>query len=125
MIILTKDEVLHLHEKLINSTGGLAGVRDIDALESSIINCMQTFDDKDLYPTVIEKSARTAFSICKNHPFIDGNKRTAILAMLVLLEINGFNLNYSQEELAALGFGIADSTVSYEGIVEWIKQHKI
>lgn len=123
MIILTKEEVLRLHEKLLEKTGGLPGVRDMGMLESAVLNCMQTFNETDLYPTVLEKSARTAFSICKNHPFNDGNKRTAILTMLVILKLNSINLTYSQKELIDLGLGIADGSVNYENIVEWIKQH--
>lgn len=123
MIILTKEEVLRLHEKLLEKTGGLPGVRDMGMLESAVLNCMQTFNETELYPTVLEKSARTAFSICKNHPFNDGNKRTAILTMLVILKLNSINLTYSQKELIDLGLGIADGSVNYENIVEWIKQH--
>ncbi len=123
MIILTKEEVLRLHEKLLEKTGGLPGVRDMGMLVSAVLNCMQTFNETELYPTVLEKSARTAFSICKNHPFNDGNKRTAILTMLVILKLNSINLTYSQKELIDLGLGIADGSVNYENIVEWIKQH--
>lgn len=123
MIILTKEEVLRLHEILLDKTGGLPGVRDIGMLELAVLNCMQTFDGKELYATVIEKSARTAFSLCKNHPFNDGNKRTAILTMLVMLRLNDINLKYSQEELINLGLGIADGSIGYENIVEWIQQH--
>lgn len=92
-------------------------------LELAVLNCMQTFDGKELYATVIEKSARTAFSLCENHPFNDGNKRTAILTMLVMLRLNNINLEYSQEELINLGLGIADGSIGYENIVEWIQQH--
>lgn len=123
MIILTKEEVLRLHEKLLEKTGGLPGVRDMGMLESAVLNCMQTFNETELYPTVLEKSARTAFSICKNHPFNDGNKRTAILTMLVILKLNSINLTYSQKELIDLGLGIADGSVNYENIIDWIKQH--
>lgn len=123
MIILTKEEVLRLHEILLDKTGGLPCVRDIGMLELAVLNCMQTFDGKELYATVIEKSARTAFSLCKNHPFNDGNKRTAILTMLVMLRLNDINLEYSQEELINLGLGIADGSIGYENIVEWMQQH--
>ncbi len=99
MIILTKDEILCLHEKLLNKTGGLAGIRDINMLESAVLNSLQTFDGNELYPTIIEKAAHMAFAICKNHPFVDGNKRTALLTMLVMLRINKILLKYSQTEL--------------------------
>ena len=124
MIILTKNEILQLHEKLLKRTGGLSGVRDMGMLESATLNCMQTFDEIELYPTIAEKAARTAFSICKNHPFNDGNKRTAILTMLVMLQLNNINLKYSQKELIALGLGIADGTIDYSQIVQWINDRR-
>ena len=125
MIVLTKDEVLRLHEKIINKTGGLHGLRDTGMLESAIMNCMQTFDDEELYPTVIEKAAITAFSLCKDHPFIDGNKRIAVLVMLTELRINRVKLSFTQRELIDLGIGIADGSVSYEDIVTWIKDKRL
>ena len=88
MIILTKEEILLLHAKLIRKTGGLSSVRDMNLLESAIGNYMQTFDGTELYPTIIEKAAIIVLSLCKNHPFIDGNKRIAVLTMLVMLKLN-------------------------------------
>ena len=92
-------------------------------LESAVLNCFQTFGEKELYPGAIEKAARMAFGICRNHPFVDGNKRTAILAMLAILRVNQVFLEYSQEELIQLGLSIADGRMSYENIVRWIKEH--
>jgi death-on-curing protein len=123
MIILTVAEVAALHEKLIAATGGLSGIRDTELLESAVMNCYQSFGDDDLYPTVIEKAARMAFGICKNHPFADGNKRTAVAAMLVILRVNDVSLSYTQPELAALGLGIADGGIDYEGVAAWIHAH--
>ena len=122
-MILTVDETLEMHRKLIARTGGLDGVRDIAMLEMSVLSSAQTFEDEELYPSIIEKAARVAFSICKNHPFVDGNKRTAMLAMLTVLRINQVKLNYTQAELISLGLGIADGTIDYQDIVFWIKVH--
>jgi len=123
-MILTVNEALGMHRKLIAKTGGLDGVRDIGILEMSVLSCTQTFNDEELYPSVIEKAARVAFSICKNHPFVDGNKRTAILCMLTALRINQIELiKYTQTELVSLGLGIADGSIDYQDIVLWIKEH--
>ena len=124
MIILTPDEVIELHEKLIIATGGSPGIRDIGLLESAVLGCYQAFDGEDLYPTVIEKAARIAYAVCKNHPFLDGNKRTAVASMLVILRINDIFLLYSQQELIMLGLGIADGSIAYEDIVVWINAHR-
>jgi len=123
MIILTSDEVIILHEKLITATGGSSGIRDVGLLESAVLGCYQTFDGQDLYPTVVEKAAQVAYAICKNHPFIDGNKRTAVTAMLVILRMNDISLLYAQQELVTLGIGIAVGSIDYEGIIIWINAH--
>jgi death-on-curing protein len=123
MIILTVSEVAALHEKLIEATGGSFGVRDAGLLESAVLNCYQTFGDDELYPGIEEKAARTAFGICKNHPFIDGNKRAAVTTMLVLLRVNNIELSYTQRELIALGLGIAGGEIAYENILDWIHTH--
>jgi len=88
MIILTVDEIIHIHKKLITRTGGADGLRDRRLLESAVLNCYQTFGGEDLYPSVIDKAARLAFGICADHPFIDGNKRAAVTSMLVILRLN-------------------------------------
>ena len=123
MMILTPDEVIKLHAKLIALTGGISGVRDVGLLESAVLGCFQTFGGEELYPTATEKAARMAYAVCKNHPFIDGNKRTAVVAMLVILLVNDIFLLYTQKELIALGLGIADGSVDYEDIVVWINAH--
>ena len=78
-MLITVAETIELHDKIILVTGGSPGLRDFGLLESAVMGCYQSFDGIDLYPTIIEKSARMAHSICKNHPFVDGNKRTAVM----------------------------------------------
>jgi len=123
MIILTVTEVAELHEKLIDVTGGSHGVRDMGLLESAVLGCYQTFGDVELYPTIMEKAARMAYAVCKNHPFIDGNKRAAVTSMLVMLRLNGIVPSYTQEELIALGLGVADGSIEYEQIIAWLERH--
>ena len=125
MILLTVSEIIILHEKLMDATGGSYGLRDPGLLESAVLGCYQIFDDVELYPTLIEKAARMAFAVCKNHPFIDGNKRVAVTAMLVLLRMNSVSLLYTQAELVSLGLGIADGSADYNNIVTWINDHII
>ena len=123
MIVLNVPELVRLHEKIIAATGGSLGIRDMGLLESAVLGCYQTFDDTDLYPSIIEKVARMAYSVSRNHPFIDGNKRIAVTSMLVMLRLNGINLSFAQNELVALGLGIADGSIGYDEIVKWIKKH--
>ncbi|MDR0434127.1 MAG: type II toxin-antitoxin system death-on-curing family toxin [Gracilibacteraceae bacterium] len=123
MIILTVDEIITLHSKLIAATGGSDGLRDKGLLESAVLNCYQTFGGEELYPGVIEKAARLAFSICANHPFVDGNKRAAVTSLLTILRLNDIAISHTQKELVALGLGIADRSLDYETVLEWVRLH--
>ena len=75
MRFLTLNEVLELHRRLIHLFGGSSGIRDSDALKSALAQPRMTFGGEELYPTIIEKAVALGFSIIKNHPFVDGNKR--------------------------------------------------
>jgi death-on-curing protein len=123
MILLTADEIITLHAKLTAATGGSGGLRDRGLLESAVFGCYQSFGGKELYPGVIEKAARLAFGICANHPFIDGNKRAAMTALLTVLRLNDIDISYTQKELAALGLGVASGSFGYEALVEWVRSH--
>lgn len=125
MINLTVDEIIRIHEKLINATGGLSGIRDKSMLESAVYSTLQSFDGNDIYPTPCERAARLAFSITMNHPFLDGNKRIGIMIMLMTLKLNGISIQYTQQELITLGLSIADGALKYLDILEWIKDHII
>lgn len=124
MIILTLNEIVSIHSKLINKTGGLDGVRDIGLLESAVASVNNSFDNVKQYPTIEEKAARFAFSIVSNHAFIDGNKRIGVFVMLMTLKLNKIEIVFSQVELITLGLSIADGTFKYDEILYWIKEHK-
>lgn len=125
MIKFDNDKVLLLQQLVIESTGGTAGVRDFELLDMAINSVYQTFDKKELYPTKEEKGARLGFSLVSNHAFIDGNKRIGILVMLSFLEINGIQLRYTDEELVEIGLSLANGTMSFENLLDWILKHKI
>ena len=108
---------------MCSATGGLTGIRDLAALESAIYHAYASFEGKDLYATIEEKAARQAYGIIRNHPFIDGNKRTGLFVMLVFLELNGIKLDFKQSELVYIGIGIANGSISPEQITEWILKH--
>lgn len=123
MILLTTDEVLLLHEKLTAATGGSPELRDMGLLESAVQSVDAGFGDVERYPTIEEKAARLAYALVSNHAFVDGNKRVGVLAMLVTLRLNGIELRYSQQELIALGLGLAKGKLLTEDVVEWIARH--
>ena len=124
MITLTIDQVLALHDMMLQATGGATGLRDRGALESAIYHAFASFDGNDLYPTTEEKAARQAYAMIRNHPFVDGNKRVGLLVMLVFLELNAIVLRFSQEELIDLGFAVAAGNRDDKAVLEWIQQHK-
>jgi len=125
MIVLTTNEVISIHDKLVKTTGGSPGLRDIGLLDSAVMSCLQTFGGDDIYPTVVEKAARMAYSICKNHPFIDGNKRVAVTALLVTLRMNDITIMFTQDELITLGLSLADGSITYDDIVSWVNNHVV
>lgn len=125
MIKFEKDKVLLLHQLLIQETGGSDGVRDIGLLDSAIESAYATFDGNDLYPSKEEKAAKIGFSLISNHAFVDGNKRIGMYVMLTFLEVNGINLNLSDQDIIDMGMGLAKSEVNYDNLLNWIIDHKI
>ena len=123
MILLTVEEVIMLHQKLLAATGGLPGLRDRGLLESAVLSVDAGFEDVEQYPTVEEKAARLAFALISNHPFADGNKRVGVLAMLMTLKLNDVTLRYTQQELIDLGLAAASGKAGYEEILGWILHH--
>ena len=124
MIKFDKDKVLLLQQLIIESTGGTAGVRDFKLLDSALNSCYQTFGGEELYPTKEEKGARLGFNLVSNRAFVDGNKRIGLLVMLSFLEINGIKLSYTDEELITIGLALADGSMKYEELLEWVNNHK-
>ena len=121
---ITVEQILRLHKKMADVTGGAEGIRNIDLLESALNNAYATFDGDELYPDVEDKAASTCFSIISNHPFIDGNKRMGIYVMLILLELNEIKIVFNQNELVSLGLGIAEGRLKQPDIRNWIQEHR-
>ena len=124
MIILSKEQVLKLHERLIEATGGSAGIRDEGMLDSALSNPFQSFGGEELYPSVQAKAAQLCFGLVKNHSMIDGNKRLGTHVMLVFLALNGYELSYSQQELSDTILALASGEIGAEDILEWIIKHQ-
>ena len=110
MIWITAEDVIALHGRVIQISGGMDGLRDRDGLEAAIFAPMQTFNGQELYPSDIEKIARLGFGLASNHAFIDGNKRIGALTMQLLLKWNGYNLTICQGVLADMFISIANGT---------------
>ncbi len=123
MIRLTEHQVLSVHEMMIKATGGLGGTHDMGLLQSALNAPFQTFGGKEVYPSLLSKAAAMCRSVISNHPFIDGNKRTGIHVMLIFLELNGVQPDYTQEELIDLGLGVAAGDLDVNDILNWLSEH--
>lgn len=123
MRYLTLGEVLFLHDRLIATSGGAAGVRDLRALEAAIAQPKATFGGQDLYPTVIEKAACLCFSLVQGHPFIDGNKRIGHASMEVFLTLNGHTLTADVDEQERVMIALASGKFSRAELAEWLEVH--
>ena len=117
------DEIISLHSILISQSGGLDGIRDAKLLDLSVNSPYHTFGGQHLYPTIQAMAAHLAFSLVKNHPFLDGNKRIGVFAMMIFLEINGLPLICTDNELETLGWGLADGSINESELIGWIISH--
>lgn len=124
MIKFTKRQVIMLHEQLVQETGGESGLRDEALLESALLSPFQSFDDRDLFPSIQAKAARLGYGIIKNHPFVDGNKRIGVHLMLLFLYFNNVELSYTQEELSNIILMVASDEKNYEDLLDWIIEHQ-
>ena len=123
MIWISAEDVILIHSRVIEGSGGLDGLRDRDGLEAAISAPMQTFDGKELYPTDLEKIARLGFGLASNHAFVDGNKRIGAMMTQLLLKWNGYDLTLRSGELADMFIAIADGTAKEKDLLDWIHRH--
>jgi death-on-curing protein len=120
---LSLAEVLELHRMVIEQAGGSLGLRDLGALESAVAQPRMTFGGNDLYPSLIDKAAALCFSLVKDHPFVDGNKRVGHAAMETLLVLNGFEIDAPTDEQEQLVLASAAGQLSREDLVQWLESH--
>ncbi|MBD3277570.1 MAG: type II toxin-antitoxin system death-on-curing family toxin [Candidatus Aegiribacteria sp.] len=123
MRYLSISEVLELHDRLISSSGGLKGIRDLGALESAVSQPFITFEQKDLYPDLISKAAAICFSLVMNHPFLDGNKRVGHAAMETFLILNEASFNCSVNEQERVMLNLAEGNMDRAEFTKWVKAH--
>ncbi len=114
------NEVEKIHDILIEKFGGAKGVRDKGLLESSINRPYQTFDGQELYPNPTDKAAAIFESIITNHPFIDGNKRTAYVIMRLMLKKNDIDIHSGQNDKYDFVIKAASGKMSFDQIKAWI-----
>jgi death-on-curing protein len=120
---VTVKEVLRIHWRTIKTFGGLHGVRDLNLLESAVARPKAGFGDYEAYPDMFTKAAVLIYSLIKNHPFVDSNKRTGYASILLFLKRNEFRFHASEQELINFTIAIAAGERSEEEIANWLKSH--
>lgn len=120
---LSVKDVLLLHVLAIDESGGSHGLRDLGLLESAVMRPQSTFAGADLYPDIFSKAAALLHSLLMNHPFVDGNKRTAIYAAMTFVELNGYKFKASQKEVVAIALKVENEKLSVEEIFGWLETH--
>lgn len=123
MRYLSISDILEIHDRIISTSGGLRGIRNLNSLESAINQPRQTFDQKDLYPDIITKASALCFSLVLNLPFIDGNKRVGHAAMEIFLVLNGYEIISNVDEQEHLMLELAAGKTSRSSFLEWFKNH--
>jgi len=118
---LLEAAILALHDQQIAEHGGLSGLRDYGLLQSALAHPKNLFSYGE--PSLPELSAAYASRIAKNHPFVDGNKRTAYLAARLFLRLNGFDFNASREEKVKTFLDLATGQISETDLAHWIEAH--
>lgn len=124
MIRFSKEKVLLLHQILAEATGGSMGVRDEALLDSALESAFAGFGNKEFYPTKEEKGAHLGYALISNHAFVDGNKRIGIYVMMSFLEMNGIRLTCTDEEIVSIGLSVADGSLGYEALLQWVIDHR-
>ena len=120
---LTLLEVLELHRLALEQTGGLEGVHDRAALDSTLAQPRMTFGGQELYPSLAEKAAALGFSLVCNHPFLDGNKRVGHAAMETFLVLNGWELVAGVDEQEQVILRLAAGSSRREEFTAWVRSH--
>jgi death-on-curing protein len=123
MRYLGLSEVVELHRRLLEQTGGAAGIRDLGALESALAQPKMALAGLDLYPTLADKAAALCFSLVGNHPFVDGNKRVGHAATETFLVLNGAEIDTHLNEQERAMLDLAAGRIDRGQLADWLRQH--
>jgi len=120
---LSVNEVLELHNRVMQASGGSLGLLDLGALESAVAQPRMVFADEELYPTLPEKTAALGFSLIQNHPFVDGNKRTGHAALETFLVLNGHEIKAAVDDQQTVLLQVAAGEMKREAFLVWLRAH--
>ena len=123
MRYITLGEVVELHRRLLQATGGAPGIRDFGALESAVAQPKATFGGSDLHPTLAEKAAALGLALVQGHPFVDGNKRVGHAAMETFLVLNGSEVDAPTDTQEQIMLDLAAGRLDHRELTNWLRQH--
>jgi death-on-curing protein len=118
---LSIEDVKAVHDLVIDEFGGSKGIRSEALLDSAVARMNASFDGQDFYETIFDKAAALFESLCKNHPFLDGNKRTSFVSAVTFLEMNGYKTNFDKEKAEKFILKVATKKVEFKRIVKFFE----
>ena len=124
-IQFTLQDIHELHAQLESAFVLSSGVRDENLLASAVNTPFQTFMGNDLYPSLYDKAAQLCYGLSNNHPFTDGNKRTALHSMYVYLIINGFDITATQQDVENMIIDVAAGNMTNTELVQWLQKNTV
>ena len=124
-IQFTIQDICELHTQLEEAFILSSGIRDKSLLASAVNAPFQTFMGNDLYPSIYDKAAQLCYGITNNHPFTDGNKRTALHSMYVYLIINGYDITATQQVVENLIINVAAGRMHNTELSKWLQHNTI
>lgn len=122
---LTADDVLQVHVDQVTQYGGEPSVRDKGLLESAIQMPRSSFDGALLHPTIFEMAAAYLYHIVRNHPFVDGNKRTGTVAAIMFLDFNGIEVDADEAELVELVLSVVAGVTTKQQVADFLRTHAV
>ncbi len=122
-VFLTLPELLEIHRDQIVRYGGDSGLRDLELLKSALGMPLATFGGNFLHSDLFEMAAAYLFHNVKNHPFVDGNKRTGAAAAMVFLLLNGLEVNASPDAVAEMVISVARGTLAKSEAAAFLRTH--
>jgi death on curing protein len=120
---LEKSTLLVFHEDHLRLYGGKKGIRDHGLLDSALAQAQASFDGDTVHPNLFHMAAAYGYHLCQNHPFIDGNKRTALVAMYLFLHVNGYQIKADNKSLFAIMIGVASGVVGKQELADYLAEH--
>lgn len=119
------EEVIYIYSEVIERTGGQAAISEEKVLENVLAKPLVQFEGEELYPDLFTKAAVLLYSMIASRPFVDGNKRMALLCALFILRTNGYHLVTSQDSIVETILGTANGRYHVDHLVNWFKKNAV